>query len=130
MDEFLGSLVGKPYRQNDYSGEGFDCYSLIHYIYSHYGIIIPKHITNHAVRNLNKEIKQDLPLWTSVEYDDRTFLDILLFNTTLRLKTHVGLVINRQLFMHAVDDVSVVIGKFKSSPYIAKLYKVYRWHTL
>lgn len=130
MDKFLSSLVGKPYHQNDYSGEGFDCYSLIYYIYKHYGIEIPKYIINHNVRVLNKEIKQNLPLWQVVAYSDRKFLDVLLFNTTKRLRVHVGIVINSKLFMHAIDEDSVVIRKFKSSLYIAKLHKVYRWHTL
>ena len=130
MDKFIASLVGKPYKPNDYSGDAFDCYSLIYHVYKHYGITLPKHIVKHNLRILHKEIKQDLVLWHPVDYQNRRFLDVLLFNTTKRLKTHVGLTINKSLFMHAVDDEAVVLGHFSSSPYIAKLHKVYRWHTL
>lgn len=130
MDRFIASLVGKPYKANDYSGKAFDCYSLIYYIYKHYNIELPKHIVKHDLRVLNKKVKQDLVLWCPVEYRNRQFLDVLLFNTAKRLRTHVGLTINKRLFIHALDDEAVVLGHFYSNPYIAKLHKVYRWHTL
>lgn len=127
MPKFILNLVGKPYQANCYDGHAFDCYSLIHYIYAHYNIVIPKHILPTRLRTQQRQINQDLKLWQPVDYQDRMFLDVLLFKTSRRLQTHVGLVIDHKFFIHAVDDASVVLGKFKSSPHLANLHKVYRW---
>ena len=132
MDSFIQSLVGKPYEVNSYSGHSFDCYSLIHYIYAHYGIIIPKRITSHAIHNLQREIKHDIKaqLWREVSFKDKKFLDVLLFTTVGRLNTHVGMVVDSKFFIHAVENVSVCLGHLASDLNLARLYKVYRWHTL
>ena len=132
MVKFIAELVGKPYQQNCYEGHAFDCYSLIHYIYKQHGIILPKRITRHAIRNLQEQMQNDITnkLWREVPFRSKKYLDVLLFATTRRLYTHVGMIVDSKFFIHAVENETVMLGHLKSSPFMAKLHKVYRWHTL
>ncbi len=125
------SLVGRKYKDNSYDGESFDCYSLIWYIYKCYGINIPKRMSNYSLRVIAKKMKQDEGvLWIPIDWKDRRHLDLLFFNTTLHLKTHVGMVIDKTKFIHTTQETNVIITKNKKSIYLAQLYKVYRWYEL
>jgi len=125
------SLVGRKYKDNSYDGKSFDCYSLIWYIYKCYGINIPKRMSNYSLRVIAKKMKQDEGvLWIPIDWKDRRHLDLLFFNTTLHLKTHVGMVIDKIKFIHTTQETNVIIAKNKKSIHLAQLYKVYRWHEL
>lgn len=131
MDKFLVSLVGKKYKLACYDGTAFDCYSLIWYIYNHYGITLPKiNIGKYSMRLINSKVIQESKKWVEVNFKDRKFLDILTFNTTKHLTTHIGLVINDKCFIHTTKETNVVISRFYRNIYLANLSKVYRWSSL
>ena len=126
----IGKYIGAPYKENSYDGISFDCYSLIYFIYKENNINLPKKFVNTSFKRINKEIINDLSNWVEVPYNEKKFLDVLLFRTSKRLKTHIGMVINKEFFIHTTQDTGVILGKFKKNLFLGMLYKVYRWHTL
>jgi len=121
-------LVGKPYKKKCFDGTGFDCWTLIHHVYSVNNIELPKNILEGwSIRKIHEEFKAHKVDWLPVDFSDRKFLDVLLFHTSYRLMTHVGLVLNKKYFIHAHHKKNVVIEKFSNSIAASRIHKVYRW---
>ena len=120
-------LVGMPYKRKCYDGSGFDCWSLVYHIYQMNNIEVPKVILDGwSIRGHHREIEKQRVAWKEVRYEDRGFLDVLLFHTSYRLNTHVGVVLNSCYFIHAHQDTGVVIEQFSYGLSSALINKVYR----
>lgn len=124
----IADLIGKPYVKDCYNGTGFDCWSLINWIYQREGIILPKRIADiwHP-RVLAKDIKENISDWDEVGFEAREYLDVLLFATSRNMSTHVGLTLNQKWYIHARPETGVVLNKFSKGFFSAVIKKVYRW---
>ena len=121
-------LVGLPYKKKCFDGSGFDCWSLVHHIYLMNNIELPMNLLEGwAVRRIHKKFNTPGIVWREVELEDRRVLDILLFATSYKLRTHIGLVLDYKYFIHAHQVMNVVIEKFTRSIFASQIYKVYRW---
>lgn len=121
-------LVGKPYKKKCFDGSGFDCWSLIYHIYQLNNIILPKNILDGwSVRSMHKRAEEQSVQWKEVDIQERKSLDVLLFATSYKLRTHIGLALDYKYFIHAHHVMNVVIERFSSSIFASKIYKVYRW---
>ena len=121
-------LVGMPYKRKCFDGSGFDCWSLIHHIYSMNDIELPRNVLDGwSVRKMHKRVEAQRVDWAEVGIEDRRELDVLLFATSRKLRTHVGLVLNRKYFIHAHSKMNVVIERFARGFFSGQIYKVYRW---
>ena len=122
------SLVGIPYKRKCFDGTGFDCWSLVHHIYLMNDIELPRNILDGwSVRKMHRRVEEQRVTWIEVGIMDRRALDVLLFATSYRLRTHVGLVINSKYFIHAHSSLGVVIEKFNRGIFSSMISKVYRW---
>lgn len=84
------SLQGTPYRYGKASPEeGFDCSGFVMHVYGKYGVPLPRTASRMA---------EVLP---PVEWDDLRSGDLVFFNTSGRIFSHVGIFINNDKFIHA-----------------------------
>jgi cell wall-associated NlpC family hydrolase len=132
--EFLQGLkncIGKPYIFNCFDETGFDCYTLIYYLYKLVGIKLPKE--NIAAYNLkihSNLINKHKILFKQVPYKERKFLDILLFSSSDKINAHLGLVLSSELFIHVNLGHTVRIEYFTNNLESLTIRKVYRWNSL
>jgi len=127
---FIGNLIGIPYEKFGVE-KSFDCWTLIKHIYKHHGIELPTHLFNvWNLRVLDKEIKNDANLWDRIDFNDRKYLDLILFNTSYRFSTHIGLTIDKKWFIHAVPTSGVVLDRFNKGIHAALIKWVYRWKNI
>ena len=104
IDTALG-LRGVPYRNGGTDPRGgFDCSGFTQYVFSRYGIALPRDV--HSQFQEGKSV-------------DRSKLvpgDLLFFATTERGPSHVGIVIGGDQFVHAPSTSGVVrIERFSST---------------
>jgi cell wall-associated NlpC family hydrolase len=128
---YIDSLIGKPYKKDCYDKSGYDCWTLAVDIYDFCGISLPLKL--HKKWNgaaLDKLIKDDLFMWENISFQNRQFLDILLFNTSYRSNFHIGITLNQKYFIHALPSKGVVLNKFNQGFYAALIKWVYRWKNL
>ena len=121
-------LLYYPYIRQCFDGNGFDCWSLIHHIYQMNDIELPTYVLGGwSVRKTQKQIESKVSDWKSVEYEDRRFLDVILFNTSRKLSTHVGVTLNPKYYIHANIDINIAIEKFTSGFQSSRINRIYRW---
>jgi cell wall-associated NlpC family hydrolase len=87
---------GVPYRSGGASPSGFDCSGLVQYVFSQYGVRLPKTVREQAV------------LGRKVSADSITAGDLVFFRTTGRKVSHVGVAISKTSFVHAPNSRSTV----------------------
>lgn len=125
----IGDLIGKPYVRDCYDGTGFDCWSLIWWIYKNEKINLQtRSEVVWCVRDFAKEIRERTNSWQQVQYADRKWMDVLLFATSRNMNTHVGMVLDKSRFIHTRPETGVVIGKFSKDIFSATIKKVYRYN--
>ena len=91
-------------------------------------IELPRNILDGwSVRKMHKRVEEQQVKWVEVGIEDRRELDVLLFATSRKLRTHVGLVLNHKYFIHAHSKMNVVIERFARGCFSSQIYKVYRW---
>jgi len=128
---FIASLVGKPYHKECHDGTKFNCWTLTTYIYKHFGIILPVNsIETWDLRAIMARVSASKPLWRKVDFKDRQFLDIILFNTSPRLTTHIGVTIDKKWYIHATQESGVITSRFTKGVQSSLIKWMYRWKNL
>jgi cell wall-associated NlpC family hydrolase len=88
--DYALSLEGAPYRYGKSSPtEGFDCSGFVQHVYGRYGVRLPRTAENMALSM--PEISA-----STIRQGDLVF-----FNTNGRRYSHVGIVVDKQHFIHA-----------------------------
>lgn len=84
------ALRGLPYRAGgDSPRTGFDCSGLVWYVYAQHGLALPRNAAAMA---------EALP---QVPWQQRQPGDLVFFNTTGQLYSHVGIYVGNDQFVHA-----------------------------
>ncbi len=84
------SLQGTPYRYGkETPEEGFDCSGFVRHVYGKQGVWLPRTV---------REMASSLPI---IPDDDLRSGDLVFFNTSGRIYSHVGIFINDDKFIHA-----------------------------
>jgi cell wall-associated NlpC family hydrolase len=92
------SLTGTRYHYGGTSpSEGFDCSGFVQYVFSHFGIELPR--TAH-------DMAESLP---KVRRDALRPGDLLFFNTNGRTYSHVGIYVGNDRFVHAPSTSSKIV---------------------
>jgi len=105
LDEIL-VMVGTPYSRNGTDSDGIDCSGFTSKVYAEaIGWPLP-----HSAR------EQYAVSW-SVNDTERAFGDLLFFNTTGEIPSHVGIYLGDDLFAHASVSTGVTISSLESSYY-------------
>ncbi len=105
MDEIL-ALVGTPYSLNGTGGSGIDCSGFTASVYAN---AIGKDLPHSASAQFLSSRK--------VEDEDKKFGDLVFFNTTGEVPSHVGIYLGEDLFAHASVSSGVTISSLESSYY-------------
>ena len=123
----IKSVIGKPYKFNCFDGIGFDCYTLIWYIYDRLGLKLPKeNIAKYSLKVHKQLIKENLYKFSKVSFINRLPFDLLLFESSKSTSAHIGMVLDKKRFIHIDKDITVQIEHFAHNFQSIKLRKVYR----
>lgn len=94
----------------------------------HEGVNIPQRSkelwTPKAVQRQIEEWERD---WHPVELSKSRFMDVIIFNTSRKMATHVGMVVDSKFFIHARKDVGVTLDRLNKGVFSAMIKKVYRY---
>src|SRR5438034_2036601 len=83
------ALRGIPYRNGGSDPNGFDCSGFTQYVYSQYGIALPR------------DVRSQFHVGTPVEPNELSPGDLVFFTTTNPDVSHVAIVIGGDQFVHA-----------------------------
>jgi len=126
----IRKVIGKPYKFNCFDTSGFDCYTLIYYLYSCIGIKLPKeNIAKFSLKQHVKLIQKHSLLFKKVDFEDRQPFDILIFETKDGINAHLGLVLDKFNFIHTTEEKPVVIEPFLGNYETTTIRAVYRWNS-
>ena len=103
-------LRGAPYRNGGTDPNGFDCSGFIQYVFSQYGLSLPR------------EVREQYRVGKSVKAEDLAPGDILFFTTTAPGPSHVAIAIGGDQFVHAPSSTGVVRVEHLGSSYWSPRY--------
>lgn len=95
MEEALG-LQGVPYRDGGTDPAGFDCSGFVQYVFGRAGVRLPR------------STREILDAGERIDPAEASPGDLVFFSTTGRGPTHVGILVEPDLFVHAPSEGSVV----------------------
>jgi cell wall-associated NlpC family hydrolase len=104
------SLRGIPYRNGGTDAHGFDCSGFTQYVFSRYGIALP--------RDVRSQFRVGKPL----EPDEISPGDLVFFTTTNPDVSHVAIAIGGDGFVHAPSTWGTVRVEYLSGNYWSRRY--------
>jgi cell wall-associated NlpC family hydrolase len=108
------ALRGIPYRNGGSDPSGFDCSGFIQYVFSQYGVALPR------------EVREQYRVGKSVKPEDLAPGDIVFFSTTEPGPSHVAIAIGGDEFVHAPSATGVVRVEHLGSTYWAPRFLAVR----
>jgi cell wall-associated NlpC family hydrolase len=104
------ALRGTPYRNGGSDPNGFDCSGFTQYVYSQYGIPLPR------------EVRDQYRTGKSIDPSDLAPGDLLFFATTDPNVSHVAIAIGGAQFVHAPTSSGVVRVEYMNGSYWASRF--------
>jgi cell wall-associated NlpC family hydrolase len=104
------ALRGTPYRNGGSDPNGFDCSGFTQYVYSQYGIPLPR------------EVRDQYRSGKSIDPSDLAPGDLLFFATTDPNVSHVAIAIGGAQFVHAPTSSGVVRVEYMNGSYWASRF--------
>ena len=105
------SLRGTPYVNGGADPRGFDCSGFTQYVFSQYGLTLPR------------AVREQFWVGKSIETEDLAPGDILFFSTTEPGPSHVAIAVGGDQFVHAPSSTGVVRVEHLSSSYWSPRYR-------
>jgi cell wall-associated NlpC family hydrolase len=103
------ALRGTPYRDGGSTPDGFDCSGFTQYVFSEFGITLPR------------EVREQYAIGRPVETPDIAPGDLIFFSTVASGASHVGIAVGGDRFVHAPSSRGVVrIEQLNSSYWSAR----------
>lgn len=128
LQQSIKSVIGKPYKFNCFDLTGFDCYTLVWYLYSLVSLELPKeNISSYNLKTHMKLIKKHSILFNTVSFNNRLPFDILLFESADNINAHLGMVLDTKHFIHVDKEITVKIEPFLENINSTLIRQVYRW---
>ena len=100
------SLRGTPYRNGGTDPSGFDCSGFVSYVFSQYGIAVPRTVGDQYHAGHEVDLQQGLQPG-----------DLVFFTTVTPGASHVGILIGGDEFVHAPSSTGEVRVERLSGPY-------------
>jgi cell wall-associated NlpC family hydrolase len=102
----IRKYIGIPYKYGGKNPSGFDCSGFTSYIYLE------------AFRiNIKPATTEQYRLGKKIDRSEMTFGDLIFFNTTGRIPSHVGIYVGKNNFAHSSTSKGVTISSLNSSYY-------------
>ncbi len=95
------TLLGKPYRNAAKGPDAFDCSGFVYYVYGRFDIRVP--VSTDGLEKAGYEI----------ERDEVTAGDLAMFR--IKRERHVGIMINREEFIHASKSRGVTVDSVNAA---------------
>jgi cell wall-associated NlpC family hydrolase len=110
--QFAMGFRGVPYRLGGADPGGFDCSGLVQYVFSQYGVSVPR------------VVEEQYEVGDTVRPSDIKPGDLIFFNTKSRGNdaSHVAIAISRDSFVHAPNSTGVVRVETLGSSYWGARY--------
>lgn len=106
MMNVINKWIGVPYKYGGKDESGFDCSGFTSYVYDKtFGIRVPPYSVD------------QYKMGRSVNDEEMKFGDLVFFNTTGRIPSHVGIYVGSQRFAHSSTQKGVVISSLNSNYY-------------
>jgi len=106
----LNNLIGKPWVKNGDGSNGFDCFTLAQEVLKRKGIILPSNIfiADLVLRDLkfNKDLDDHF-----IKLPGAVDFCIVVFSLRAPYITHMGVVIERNKFIHVLEKRHVCIER-------------------
>jgi cell wall-associated NlpC family hydrolase len=99
------SLRGTPYRNGGSNPDGFDCSGFTQYVFSQYGVALPR------------DVREQYRAGTSIDPSQLAPGDLVFFATTDPGVSHVAIAIGGDEFVHAPSSSGVVRVEHLSGSY-------------
>jgi cell wall-associated NlpC family hydrolase len=99
------ALRGAPYRNGGSTPEGFDCSGFVQYVFGRHGLTMPR------------ETREQFQVGRAIRRDQLAPGDLVFFSTVAPGASHVGIVIDRDQFVHAPSTRGVVRVERLSASY-------------
>lgn len=118
-----------PFKDRGRDWNGVDCWGLVHLFYKEeFGINLPPYLDVNEKWNQVGQIAAVMGVeknkWKRVETP--TLGDLVLFNIT-GMPVHVGIVLDKQLMLHALDKVGVSIEPYRTLKWGTRIEGFYRY---
>jgi cell wall-associated NlpC family hydrolase len=104
------ALRGAPYRNGGSDPQGFDCSGFTQYVFSRYGIALPR------------DVRAQYRFGKSIEPNEILPGDLVFFTTTNPDVSHVAIAIGGDGFVHAPSSLGVVRVEHLSGSYWSQRY--------
>ena len=104
------ALRGTPYRNGGSDRQGFDCSGFTQYVFSRYGIALPR------------DVRAQYRVGTPLEPNEISPGDLVFFTTTDPDVSHVAIAIGGDGFVHAPSSWGVVRVEHLSESYWSRRY--------
>lgn len=98
-------LMGAPYRDGGSTPRGFDCSGFVQYVFGVHGVRLPR--TTGAQYDSTRRVSRQ----------EAVAGDLVFFHTTARGASHVGILVDRERFIHAPSERGQVRIEPLSLPY-------------
>mgnify|MGYP006272712653 CR=1 FL=1 len=104
------ALRGTPYRNGGSDPSGFDCSGFVQYVFHQHGVALPR------------ETREQFDVGAGVAAADVQPGDLVFFETVHAGPSHVGIVLDRDWFVHAPSSNGVVRVERYTGSYWSKRY--------
>lgn len=107
-------LLGKPFVRGGRGPDSFDCYGLVKEMYRRAGIEVPDFTSPGTLEEVEILVERHSRRWTKVA--PRTVGSVITFRVTGH-GAHVGLMLENDRFLHAVEGSGVCVERLTSEAY-------------
>jgi cell wall-associated NlpC family hydrolase len=118
-------LIGQPYQPAG-RGPAYDCYGLVRCVLLRMGLDVPDYPSS-GDTGLNVSLIMAAMEGGWEKLDGPEPGAVVLFKVELRVPTHVGIVVDREKFLHIMKDTNAVRERLKSPAWKRRVTGFYRW---
>ena len=121
-------FVGTPFKEKGRDCNGVDCWGLVYLVYKKFKKInLPTYSDSYTLadkKEIQRLISGEKSKWKKVE--NPQIFDVLLFRINGTV-SHTGIFVGKGKFIHALEDVGVVVESIYSVLWRKRLVGVYRY---
>jgi len=121
---FYSDLIGKPFEWGGRGPDKFDCYGLVRFLLGRNGVAIPDYPSNENGILNSLMILSEMSRFSKCEAYTGT---IAVFRMDYQGPSHIGLVVERDKFIHIMETTAVVTERLSSPLWKRRTVGFYQW---